>query len=482
MVLVKIKKQSKPVFNINQFMPYLDPLLKKTIKKDKQLLEKARLPIVTVSSTYIEDLKGFHELPEIDTTSDIVFSRAHYSMALAVAVQAWGNTIDPTQAWVVDPTNYVFHSSKFNINFTEAVGKTIARSPFLKKFKDFIDKFARNKLPILDSITPPLLQLTQDITQPILSLHIVSGNILAEQGKQVFQMVTDPHVRADYLNQAERPNITFLVFDQPTQQEFLQLAEKLGKKVDPERVIVTGPPVDPRIIACRQDKKPWRAGKKLKLCLTTGGLGTNKNEMKQVLQQLLPELNKPDARYQVMVYAGTHGDLHNMVKKLARQADVQLNNISGQDPADFIMGGKLTKPSWATEINQQLQTAPLTLIYHPQIVDANELLTHFAFPWADGFISKPSGDMAYDAIASGSFLLTFQEWGEWEHNIREIFEKKNIAKKAETKNILYQLEELATSKADGSTWISNAMTGALQLDSLFLSGTKNIVEAVQKIK
>lgn len=466
-------------------MPYLHPALSQTIKKDKKLLETTALPIVTVSSTYIEDLKGFHNLPEIDTTTDVVFSRAHYSMALAVAVQAWGEKVNPTKAWVVDPTNYVLQSNKFNIDFTEMVGKVLARAPFLKKLKDLADKFARNKLPILESITPPLLKLTQDITQPILSLHIVSGNILAEQGKQVFQMVTDPHVRADYLNQADRPNITFLVFDEPTRQEFLNQAKKLNKNVDPQRVIVTGPPIDPRIIACHQDKTPWQPGKKeqkLKLCLTTGGLGTNKNEMKQILQQLLPELTKPNSPYQLMVYVGTHNDLYKMVKKLAHQAKIKSNEISGQDPADFRLGGSLTESAKTTAINQQLKTAPLTLIYHPQIIDANELLTHFAFPWADGFISKPSGDMAYDAVASGSFLLTLQEWGEWEHNIREIFEKKKIALKAEVKNITDQLQKLSAPNSKGQAWISTAMKEAQNIDPLFISGTKNIVKAVKSAK
>jgi hypothetical protein len=247
-------------------------------------------------------------------------------------------------------------------------------------------------------------------------------------------------------------------------------------------VIVTGPPIDPRIIASRQLKKPWETGKKLKLCLTTGGLGTNKNEMKQILQQLLPELNKADSPYQLMVYVGTHDDLYKMVKKLAHQAGIHPNEISGQDPADFRMGGRLTQPLMNSKIQQKIDNSRLNLIYHPQIIDANELLTHFAFPWADGFISKPSGDMAYDAVASGSFLLTLQEWGEWEHNIREIFEKLGIAQKAETKNIVRQLEELTTPQADGSTWINNAMTSALNIDPLFINGAKNIVETVLKFK
>ena len=456
--------------------------LQKTLKKDKEFLEKTQLPIITVSSTYIEDLKGFHNLPEEDKSKDVVFSRAHYSMALAIAVQAWKDQIDPQKAWVVDPTNYVQAQEWSKIIFTETIGKTLARAPILKKLKDLADRFARNKLPILASITPPLLYLTENIDKPILSLHIASGNIMATQGKQVVQMVTDPHVREDYLNEAERKNMTFLVFDEKTKTDFIEKSVNLNKKVDQDRVIVTGPPVDPRIVQFSQNKQIWQKGP-VKLCITTGGLGTNKNEIKTILEQLLPELRKKPSPYQVLVYAGTHLDIYNMVKQLAAAHKVAINEIKSLDPANFRPGGKLSK----LNNNQQnssiaIQDNRLSLIYHPQIVDANELLTHLAFPWADGFISKPSGDMAYDAIASGSFLLTLQEWGEWEHNIRQIFTQVGAARQANTKDIVAQLELLQKSTNNSPSWIEQAMSSAKKIDPLFVRGAKNIVKAYESVK
>lgn len=455
-----------------------DPQLEKTLKKDKKLLEQTKIPIITVSATYIEDLKGFHDLPECDLALDIVFSRAHYSMALAAAVQAWGNKIDPKKAWVVDPTNYVKADDWFSIQLTESIGKTLARTPFLKKLKDLADKFLRNKLPILDSITPPLLYLSQKIKQPILSFHIASGNILAAQGKTVYQMVTDPHIREDYLNEAHRDNMHFLVFDDKTRTDFLEKAAILDKKVDPARITITGPPIDPRIIAAREKKRSWRSGK-LKLCLTTGGLGTNKNEIRSILKQLFPELRKRPNPYQLMIYAGTHQDLADLVKNMAKQARVGLFEISAQDPAQFKHQGKIKNPYSTRWVDQQIDQSRLSLIHHPQIVDANELLIRYGFPWADGFISKPSGDMAYDAAASGSFLLTLSEWGEWEHNIREIFEQKGIARQAQIKNISAQLETLTAAKGKAESWVEQAMRNAQQIDKQFLSGAKNILKAVK---
>lgn len=434
----------------------LDPQIEKIFKKDKLMLEKTQLPIVTVSASYKEDLKGFYGIPENEFIPDIVLSRAHYSMALAIASQAWGDKISPEKAWVVDPTNYVSNKDWKSIQFTEFVGKTLARHPILKKMKDLIDQFGRNKLPILSSITPPLFYLTENIQSPILSMHIATGNILAEQGKQVVQVVTDPHVREDYLNQAERKNITFCVFDEKTKTDFLEKAAILGKKVDPDKVVVTGPPVDPRIIAAGDKKHPWRSGA-LNLCITTGGLGTNKSEMRKILKQLLPELRKKDPTLNILVYAATHQDIFEMVSKIAKEEKIKVGA-----PAD--------------------KKAKLRILYHPQIVDANEMLIQYGFPWADGFITKPSGDMAYDAALSGSFILTLREWGVWEENIEQVFEQLGIAREAQHSDIVTQLKSLTSAKGKSQSWVEEAMQKAQTIDPLFKNGAKNIIKVVKSIK
>jgi len=433
----------------------LDPVLEKALAQDKTNLEETKVPIVTVSASYKEDIKGMFGYPEDETITDIVFSRAHYSMAAGVAIQAWGKQMNHKKAWVVDPTNYVSHKNWSSVELTENIGKVLARQPLLKKLKDFVDKFARSKLPILGSITPPLFHLTENVTRPILSFHIASGNILAAQGRTVVQMITDPHVRDEYLNNADKDNFYLLVFDENTKTEVIEKAKILQKKIDPNRVIVTGPPIDPRIIATRKNKRPWRNGP-LKIAITTGGLGTNKKEIKQLLQQLLPQLRKRPHPYELLIYAGTHRDIYEMVMEMAEEAHVRACNIVDCK-------------------------AKLRIIYHPQIVDANEILIKYGFPWADGFISKPSGDMAYDVAASGNFLLTLKEWGEWEHNVREVFEQLGIARKADVDHIIPQLEALTQARGKSQSWVEHAMNNALTIDKLYLEGAKNILAAYKKI-
>lgn len=445
-------------------MSGLHPALHKALAQDKLRLRYTHLPIVTVSASYKEDLKSFFDLPSRDDTPDVVFSRAHYSMALAIAATAWKQQLDWQKAWMVDPTNHVTGTDWNSIQLTDAIGKTIARNNFLKFIKDSIDKFGRQKLPILKSITPPLLHLTAGINKPILSLHIATGNILIEHGFKVLQIITDPHVREDYLTHAANPKLYYGVFDEQTKFELLEKASKMGKKVDLDRVIVTGPPIDPRVLAARLNKKPWRTGP-IKICLTTGGLGTNSYQIRQITEQLLPELRRSPQRYQLMVYAATHSDLARMIEILADEAKIPITYVK-KTTAD-------PKIVWNSR---------LVLLHHPQIVDANELLLKYAFPWADLFMTKPSGDMAYDAAASGSAILTLREWGEWEHRIREIFEQKGVARKAQTDDIVKQLQLLSSTANTSTSWLEQAQNKAFNLKkSEFLHGCQHIIEAYNSL-
>jgi hypothetical protein len=462
-------------------MPILQSSLRKTKKLDKKYLAKTRFPFVTVSGTYREDLKGLHNLPENDLLRDVVLSRAHYSMAIGVAVEAWKGKLDPNVAWIVDPTNYVINSKWKTIIITETIGKILARFPMLKKLKDIVDKFGRQKLPILDSITNPLLNLTADIKKPILSFHIAAGNILIDKGKTVFQMITDPHVREDYLANCDKETAFYGVFDEKTKKEFLTKAKELGKKADPSRVIVTGPPIDPRALEARSHKHPWNTKRPLRICLTTGGLGTNKPEIKKALKQLLPELGKDNPRFEVVVYAGTQKDIKDMVVDMARKEGVMYTEVTPVDPAQFEIGKKVT----LKQTHHRITNHSLKVLYHPQIIDANELLIAYGFPWADVFISKPSGDMAYDAVACGAALLTLAEWGEWEHNIRIKMEGHEVSQEADLDDIVGQLEKITHATPKKAAWIQHAQHVARTIekhDKYFRVGAINILKAAEKIK
>lgn len=426
---------------------------KRTAHEERHLLETVQVPIVTVSATFKEELEAkFGEKPTEDTP-DVTFSRAHYSMANALVVAATKNR---QTFWMIDPTNYVSARDWPKIMFTQRMGRLIARSPLLKELKDLMDARLRNQLPLTAAIREPLTYVTGRVNKPIISLHYEAGNILLENGKTVLQVVTDPHVRPQYLTHADNPKLSWAVFDSATKANLIELGFLLGHKIAEKRVIVTGCPVDPRIPF--KDKNTAVRGYKyrpLRLAITTGGLGTNKDEITNLLTHLAPAIKK--GTLHVAAYAGVHEDFETMFTTFAR-----LHRIKVGEPKDT--------------------QSPFRIFQGDDIVEANELLLDYVFPWADGFISKPSGDMAYEAVAAGCFLLTLKPWGEWEENIRAYFEAAGVSIRADIDNILPQLKAISTMPVDqGKPWVELALERAQKLARPLSRGAFNILQLHRKI-
>jgi hypothetical protein len=430
-----------------------DLTFQRTAHEERHLLETVEIPIVTVSATFKEELeKEFGEKPTAETP-DVTFSRAHYSMANALVVEA---TREHKSFWMIDPTNYVSAKDWPKILFTERMGRLIARNAILKDLKDLMDTRVRNQLPLTGAIRDPLTYVTGRVNRPIISLHYEAGNILLENGKTVLQVVTDPHVRPQYLTHASNPKLTWCVFDEATKAKLIEQAYILGHKVAEKRVIVTGCPVDPRIIT--KDKNTSTTGYKhrpLRLAITTGGLGTNKDEIIELLTGLSPDIKK--GKVHIAAYAGVHQDFLAMFTTFAREHQIKVG-----EPGDI--------------------QSPFRVFHGQDIVDANELLLDYIFPWADGFVTKPSGDMAYEAVTAGCFLLTLHPWGEWEENIRAVFESQGVSLRADKGNILAQLSAITTMSVENNKpWVELALVRAQKLSPNLSRGASNILKAYRKI-
>jgi len=427
---------------------------KRTAHEERHLLETVEIPIVTVSATFKEQLEErFGEKPELESP-DVTFSRAHYSMANALVVAA---TQSKKTFWMIDPTNYVSARDWPKIMFTQRMGRLIARSPLLKELKDLMDTRLRNQLPLTAAIREPLTYVTGRVERPIISLHYEAGNILLENGKTVLQVVTDPHVRPQYLTHADNLKLTWAVFDEATKARLIELGYILGHKIDHNRVHVTGCPVDPRIPT--KDRNTATTGFKfrpLRLAITTGGLGTNKPEIQNLLIHLAPAIRKGEIH--VAAYAGVHEDFEAMFTTFARTHKIKIGEIN--DPQ-----------------------SPFRIFQGSDIVDANELLLDYIFPWADGFLSKPSGDMAYEAVAAGCFLLTLHPWGEWEENIRAVTEAWGVSIRADIENILPQLKAITTIPIEkNKPWAELALERARRLAPQISQGATNILKLHKQLK
>jgi UDP-N-acetylglucosamine:LPS N-acetylglucosamine transferase len=295
------------------------------------------------------------------------------------------------------------------------------------------------------------------VQRPIISLHYEAGNILLENGKTVLQVITDPHVRPQYLTHADNPKLTWAVFDEATKARVIELGYILGHKIDQSRVHVTGCPVDPRIPV--KDKNTAIRGyryRPLRLALTTGGLGTNKDEIQNLLVHLAPAIKKGEVH--IAAYAGVHEDFETMFNTFAKTHSIKVGEMNDDQ-------------------------SPFRIFRDNDIIGANELLLDYIFPWADGFISKPSGDMAYEAVAAGCFLLTLKPWGEWEENIRAVTESWGVSLRADIENILPQLKSITTMPIEGKLpWVELALTRARRLAPTIAKGADNILKLHRKIK
>lgn len=432
-------------------MPHTPPPdLKAALHAERHALKRAQIPVITVSATFKKELIAKYQTLT-RPTSEAIFSRAHYSMAQAVVEQAQKSHLT---AHLVDPTNFVASDSWNKIEFTEHVGQMMARHQTLKWIKDKIDTIARSKLPITEAITPPLIYLTESVKKPIISLHYEAGNIVAAYGKPIIQVLTDPHVRPQYLSpllplsaasSVSKPQITFAVFDADTKKELIKLALILEKQLDSKDIVITGPPVDPRITKLAKLPRRITKNQPINIGITTGGLGTNLHEIKVVLDQFAPLLSAQSNCIRLFLYAGSHQDFRTLFESFASQNNLKIGNL---DDAN----------------------SPLRILYEDSIVDANDNLIRYLFPWAHLVITKPSGDMAYDAAAAGCGLLLLEPWGEWEENIQKRFIKLGVASNLNVKKAHKHFSYLLTTGL-----LQKSLTKAKLLPPLYRSGTKNII-------
>ncbi|OGV90752.1 hypothetical protein A2783_00035 [Microgenomates group bacterium RIFCSPHIGHO2_01_FULL_45_11] len=429
--------------------------LQNALHQERHLMQEVEVPIVTVSATFRKELADKYR-SLVHTASDVVFSRAHYSMAEAVRQQA---KLTKYTTHLTDPTNFVSYKDWSKVELTETAGQLTARYHLLKWLKDKIDTVVRSKLPVSEAIIEPLLYLTGKTEQPIICLHYEAGTILARAGKQVLQVVTDPQVRPQYLDcllsktddsNLPVPKISYAVFDDRTKKELIKLAEELDKNIDDEAVVVTGSPVDPRITKLASLKREFIAEEPLRLVIATGGLGTNLDEIREILDQFRPLLAPPE-KIRLFLYGGTHRDFRNFFEDFAATNNIRVGNLDDTG-------------------------ARIRILFEDSIIDANNNLIKYAFPWAQGFISKPSGDMAYDAAAAGCFLLFLKPWGVWEENVQRVFLRQGVGfdfkVNSSREHLIYLLNH---------GYLGRALTYAKKLPKIFSSGAANIISNQQRL-
>lgn len=410
--------------------------LKEALRREKKRLEEVEVPVLTVSGSFRKEMVEEYEA-KLQTKGEVVFSRGHYSEAVAVVEAAKRQGLS---SYLVDPMNFVSKKDWGKLEMTEEVGELVARYKMLASLKRVAEQFLRGGLPISEAIKPVVMELIENIEKPIIAGHYEVGNIIAKTGKKVVQMVTDPYVSEPYLKGVEGENISWVVFDEETKEEFIEKAGKEGKKVDEEKIRVTGPAVHPEILKVGREGKSWGEDRPLRLAITTGGLGTNKGEIKKVLDNLTPLVEEPEM-VRLFLYGGMHKDFRAMFEGFAEKHNIRIGDLDNKE-------------------------ARLRVLYEDSLVDGNRNIIEYMFPWADGVVTKPSGDMAYDVLGSGAFGLYLDSWGKWEEAVRErmialgVGERLNVDRTGEQIMGLREEGILAEMMKKASLWARDAQGAA----------------------
>jgi hypothetical protein len=161
-------------------------------------------------------------------------------------------------------------------------------------------------------------------------------------------------------------------------------------------------------------------------------------------------LKKPE-KIHLFLFAGTHRDFRNFYEDFAQKNHIRIGDLDDE-------------------------TARLRILYEDSVIDANENLIQYAFSWADGFITKPSGDMAYDAVGAGCFVLFLDPWGEWEENIQKRFIDKGLGDNIGGQDFVKFFHKL-----NKKGFFKKAMKAAQNQPEIFYEGANNIIDLQQTL-
>lgn len=418
--------------------------LRKALLAEKKKLEKVDVPVITVSASFRKEIVERHEV-KLHSKGEIIFSRGHYSEAIAVVEAAKQKGLS---SYLVDPMNFVSIKDWGKLDFTEDIGELTARYKILANLKRVAEQLLRGKLPVSEAVKPVVLELIEDIKVPIVSGHYEVGNVIAQTDKKVVQMVTDPHVSDPYLKVSDEESVSWVVFDEETKKQFVDKVKKMDKSINQDMIRVTGPGVHPKILEFGKKGKKLDAERPLRLGITTGGLGTNRGEIKKVLDNLAPLVEEPE-KIQLFLYSSTHKDFRDIFEKFANENNIRIGDLDNEK-------------------------AKLRVLHEDSMVDGNRNLVDYMFPWVDGVITKPSGDMAYDVLGSGAFGLYLDPWGRWEETVRSRMFDFGVGKNLDIKNAGEQVMKmkksgkLAEMMDKANKWAQNS------------NGAKKIVEWQQE--
>ncbi len=342
--------------------------------KAKMLADTSKIPILTASEVGNS---------RYDTRTSPL-SRAHATIAQSVA-QVLNGATDV----YVDVLQYVNNRDFLKFEKLARRAKRVASSPRLHDVYNRYSPLIRRIVNPDKKVQPVVDYFAKSIASrgdntPVITTHYSVGNALLESlkargdGRSVVHYVTDPsHIHTQYLKHKDDPRTHYFVFDKATASAL----EDAG--VDADKISVTGFSTHPDLSPAEARSV---ADRKLRVGIFTGGVGTNRAEIETIVQNFNPE------NQQLVVYCGTHTDIMEsslgLVSRNLRTKIVPAQNFQESDIGDehivFVVGTSLEGAVPAS---------------------------YKVLNWSDVVATKPSGDIAIEAVLSGHPVIPLSHWG-----------------------------------------------------------------------
>jgi len=378
----------------------------KDVKEVQDKLAKADIPVITIAGSV--QIGGY-------------LTMAHDSMMQAFLEAAENKKIE---AYGVDVLDYlttekerkgILDMAKLpRIVVRTEMGSRLLHNPIVQKL--------RGGLGFEEVLKDKILKLVDKVSKDkvIVTYHYGTAKTLVEAGYKVLVAVTDPSVELthngyfDFLNSENKDRVFYGTMDKETKDWFIK---EIG--IPKKNIKEVGCFVSPKIIKAGSKKiknreKRWeectQGEERFHISLFTGGLGTNFWEMRDAVLNLVPLLC--DEKITIDVFFNTNTDLDKHLKDVLKKVCCK-EKISIFSSID----------------KEELNNKSIEI-----------------FKKTDLVLTKPSGDKAFEALASAAIPLFLFPLHPHEIMIREYVMNGGVGEIAKIEDLKKQIEKILSNK------------------------------------
>ncbi len=412
----------------------------KDVKQAQEKLAKADIPVITIA--------GSPQIGGYLTMAHDSMMQAFLEAAEDKGIKAYGLDVLDFLTTEEERKGILDMAKLPRIVVRTEMGSRLLHNPIVQKL--------RGGLGFEEVLKDKILKLIDKVSKDkvIVTYHYGTAKTLVEAGYKVMIAVTDPSVELthngyfDFLTSENKERVFYGTMDKATKEWFVKEINVFEKNIKE-----VGCFVSPQMIKAGKEKiknrdvrweKCTKGNEKFHISLFTGGLGTNFWEMRDAVLNFLCMLCKD--KITVDVFFNTNSDLdkhlNDVLKKVGCDEDINIFSSKDKD--------KLNKKS--IEI----------------------------FKKSDLVLTKPSGDKAFEAIASGAIPLFLFPLHPHEVVIREYVMNGGVGEIAKIEDLKEQVESILFNKKKFTSQVYKTQNMENK-NPIKLDGVNNLLKYWQEI-